>query len=354
VVGGTPLPPPGGGTIHLPAGEYEGGFRVVGRSNVRLTGESGTIIRGGENHIIGSERNLDYGAFCEAVHRRDEEAMRIVRELPTRHIVMRDLTFDDSPVRLASCRHVVFEGCRFQKPENRDVGDKDPDGKKVLRWYRPLSVTGIMGLREIWFLDCDFRGHHANAVYLDGAHFSGMVDCRFAGVESLWHNAIILFTNDDLSLDVNGNDRLEPFERRDTSYFVLDGCHFGPGYKRGALAVSGRDILVQNCRVEGPLNSFLVVNAKTSGKKIFYESFGVIVRRNMLDRVDAIVTAEGAANRPPAGVPDWWVWTKYEIGRFTIHDNHATGLVEALREVPRDGQILGPHRIERNGADTNR
>lgn len=251
-------------------------------------------------------------------------------------------------MRLASTRGVLFDRCRFRKGENREVGDVDEEGRKVLRWYRPLPVTGIMGLRDIWFNDCDFEGHHANAIYLDGAHCSGIVNCRFAGVDRLWHNAVLLFTNDDLSLDVNGNDRLEPFERRDISYFVIDGCRFEGGYRRGAVAASGRDLLIQNCEVKGPLESLLVVNAKTSGKWILYESFGVKVRENHLDQVRYIVTAEGPSNRPAQNVPDWWVWTKYEIGRFEIRDNRVTGLEKALQEIPRDGEILGPHRIENN------
>lgn len=343
--------PSTGGTVLLPAGVYEGGFDIVGRSGIHLVGDEKVTIRGGENHAIGSELNRDYGAFCESVHRRESESMRFARELPARDIVFRNLVFNDSPVRLASSAGILFDGCTFEKEENREVGDVDEDGKKVLRWHRPLPVTGIMGLRGIWFRDCEFLGHHANGAYLDGAHGSGFLRCRFAGSDRLWHNPVLLFTNDDLSLDVNGNDRLEPFERRDTSYFVFDGCHFGGGYQRGAVAASGRDILIQNCHATGPIRSLLVMNAKTSGKRIFYEAFGVKVRNNTLENVSSIVTAEGPAKRPENGVPDWWEWTEYEIGRFEIRNNQVTGLEEALREIPRDGKIQGPHLIENNGPE---
>jgi len=340
--------PQAGGTIILPAGVWDGGFRIVGRKHVHLIGLDGAVIRGGENHVLGSASNLDYGKFTEAVFRREPEAMRVIRELSTRDVLFRNLTFDASPVRLASCRAVLFDRCVFRQPENRNVGDKDARGRKVLRWYRPLPVTGIMGLQGIWFRGCEFAGHHANAICLDGVQGSGLIDCRFAGVDRLWHNAVLLFTNDDLSLDVDGDGRLSPFERRDARYFVVEGCHFGRGYRRGAIAVSGRDVLVRDCEVEGPLESFLVVNAKTSGKEIRYESFGVKALNNTLHRVKHVVTAEGARNRPAKGLPEWWVWTKYDIGRFEIRDNRVSGMVSPLREIPNDSEILGPHVIEDN------
>ena len=342
--------PESGGSIRIPSGAY-GGISLVGRKNIHLLADGEVTIRGSENLIIGSELNMDYGGFCTAVHRKDSEAVSVARGLPARNIYLKGITFDDSPVRLASCRGVLFDNCRFRKAENREVGDKDADGKKVLRWYRPLSVTGIMGLQHVWFRKCDFEGHYANAIYLDGAQFSGVLNCRFAGADRLWHNSILLFTNDDLSLDVDGDGELSPFERRDIRYFVAEGCSFGGGYKRGAIAASGRDILIQNCRVDGPLESLLVVNAKTSGKEIYYESFGVKALYNTLDQVSYIVTAEGAANRPEKGLPDWWVWTKYEIGRFEIRNNRVTGLKKPLHEIPKDSEILGPHQIEENGAD---
>tara|TARA_R110002096_G_scaffold316010_10_gene510363 strand:+ start:18436 stop:18657 length:222 start_codon:yes stop_codon:yes gene_type:complete len=64
-----------------------------------------------------------------------------------------------------------------------------------------------------------------------------------------------------------------------------------------------------------------MLNAKTSGKGTFFEAFGVVARKNDLENVKFIVTAEGPANRPAKGIPDWWGWTKYDIGRFEIQNN---------------------------------
>lgn len=341
--------PATGGTLRLAAGRYEGGFEILTRKHVHLIGEGETVIYGGENFVIGSKLNHEYGDFCEAVDRGEADVVKTVHTLPTQDIYFKNIDFDTSPVRLGSCRGILFDECVFQQEENRNVGDRDEKGNKVLRWYRPLPVTGIMGLRSIWFRGCEFRGHHANAYYLDGAQASGAVNCIFASKDALWHNAILLFTNDDLSVDVTGDEKLDSWERRDIRYYVVDGCTFGGKYARGAVAASGRDILLQNNKVEGPLESFAVLNAKTSGKPVYYEAFGIIVRNNDLPKVNAIVTAEGAADRPESGIPDWWVWTKYQIGRFTITENRISKNAEVLRELPRDSEILGPHVIAGNG-----
>jgi hypothetical protein len=345
--------PASGGTIRLVEGSYAGGFEILNRANIHLVGHGRVIIRGAENFVIGSALNHDYGAFNKAAFDKNPAAMATLRELPAHNIYFKNITFEQSPVRLASCRSVLFDDCIFLQPENRNEGDVDAAGKKVQRWGRPLPVTGIMGLRGIWFRGCEFQGQHANAYYLDGAQGSGAIRCRFAGGDRFWNNAILLFTNDDCSLDVTGDGKLEPWERRDIRYYVVDGCRFGGGYKRGAIAASGRDVLAQNCVVEGKLDSFMVMNAKTSGKPIQHECFGVIARNNQLDNVNAIITAEGASNRPAKGIPASWVWTKYEIGRFTILNNRTGPGTKPLREIPNDSQILGPHRIEGNGPGTS-
>ena len=343
--------PAAGGTIRIPAGVHSGGFEMVGRKNIHLIGDKGAVISGKENYVIGAEKNHHYHEFNVAVMQGQAEATSLLRDLPSSNICFKNIVFEQSPVRLACSRAVLFDGCTFRQPENRNVGDKDAQGKKVLRWWRPLPVTGIMGIRSIWFRDCEFAGHHANAIYLDGPHGSGMVNCRFAGVDRLWDNAVILFTNDDLSLDIDGDEKLSPYERRDTRYFVFDGCSFGQGYKRGAIAVSGRDVLVQNCKVEGKLDTLMVVNAKTSGREIYYESFGVKAINNQLPQVASVITAEGARNRPKQGVPDWWVWTKYKIGHFEIRNNLMPAGAKPLREIPNDSEILGPHVISGNGPE---
>ena len=345
--------PATGGTLHLAEGEYAGGFDIIHRANIHFIGQGKVTIHGGQNFVIGAEINREYGEFCLAAVKKKPDATEALRDLPTHNIYFKHITFEQSPVRLASCRAVMFDGCTFHQPQNRDEGAVDANGKKVMEWKRPTPVTGIMGLQGIWLRDCDYPGSHAHGLYLDGAQGSGIINCRFAGIKQIWINAVILFTNDDCSLDVTGDGKIDPWERRDIRYFVAAGCHFGDGYKRGALAVSGRDVLAQNCTVDGKLNSFMVVNAKLSGKPIYYEAFGIIVQNNRLDDVRAIITAEAAKNRPAQGVPDWWVWTKYQIGRFTILNNRIKADAMPLEEKPGDDPILGPHKIEGNGPDAN-
>lgn len=343
--------PASGGTLRLAEGEYEGGFEIIHRANIHLLGQDGVVIRGGQNFVIGAEINREYGEFCLAASQKKPDAVEALRDLPTHNIYIRDIVFDESPVRLGSCRSVLMDRCTFRQPENWDAGEVDADGKKVMAWKRRIPVTGIMGLQNIWFRDCDFSGHNPRGFYLDGAQGSGVINCRFADSRQLWRNAILLMTNDDCSLDMTGDGELAEWERRDIRYFVADGCHFGGGYNRGAIAVSGRDVLAQNCTVDGNLAAFMVVNAKTSGKPIQYEAFGIIVRNNQLDDVKAVVIAEAPKNRPEKGLPDWWVWTKFEIGRFTIVNNRINAKATPLQEKPGDDPILGPHTIEGNGPD---
>lgn len=54
---------------------------------------------------------------------------------------------------------------------------------------------------------------------------------------------------------------------------------------------------------------------------------------------------------PEKGVPDWWKWTKYEIGKFEITGNRVSESTELIEEIPNDSEILGPHVLENNGPE---
>ena len=65
------------------------------------------------------------------------------------------------------------------------------------------------------------------------------------------------------------------------------------------------------------------------------------VLNNTLEVVRPPVTVEGPSDRPEKEVPDGWMWTKYDSGRFEIRDNRITRMDHSLVEVPRDSEILG-------------
>lgn len=55
---------------------------------------------------------------------------------------------------------------------------------------------------------------------------------------------------------------------------------------------------MQNCSVDDKLDGFLDANAKTSGKAIDSEAFGIVARNNVPPDVQSIATTEGAAELP--------------------------------------------------------
>ena len=275
--------PAGGGTIELePGGTYEM-FKIVGRSNVHIVGrrtdpakplgdgERPKIVGGlvsdpatgnWAGHIAVGELALDYGPFDRMTSRAndpDHEAARELLKNPARNFFFRDLEFNGggksgNALQLQRVRDVVFENCRFAEYVDRTS-------------THGALVNGHMGLTNIWFFDCDFVGSARFAIYLDGAHGSGAIGCRFAGrndaaMEGFTSGCVLNLTNDDFTEDIDDSGTIDRPEERNAKYNVYMNNTMGPVYQ--GFAMTGENILIKNNTIEGKAVRFAFFDARSA------------------------------------------------------------------------------------------
>lgn len=271
--------PAEGGTLELePGGEYAA-FALVGRSNVHIVGRridpsraltdgERPIISGGlmeqssAGHISASELSLEYGSFDKAVSLNDHpnhgEAVAVFRQ-PARNFYFRDLEFSgndstENALQLQCVKDMIFENCRFGGFADR----KSTHG---------ALVNGHAGLENIWFFDCEFIGLARYAIYLDGAHGSGAVGCRFAAKnealnEGFTSGVILNLTNDDFTEDVDQSGAIDRFEERNAKYNVYENNQFGSAPQ--IFAITGENILIKGNTLEGDCNRFAYFDSRAA------------------------------------------------------------------------------------------
>ena len=110
----------------------------------------------------------------------------------------RDLEFhgggkSGNALQLQRVRDVVFENCRFAEFFDR---------------------TSKHGADEHLVFDCNFVGSARFAIYLDGAHGSGAIGCRFAGrndaaMEGFTSGCVLNLTNDDFTEDIDDSGMID-------------------------------------------------------------------------------------------------------------------------------------------------
>ena len=252
--------PASGGTIQLAAGTY-GPFRIIGRSNVHLLGStSGASVITGHSYIAVCPEAMDYVTYDAAVSRFDTHPLKDQRlweiyKQPTRNFLLRDLVFDGEGKTA-----VDFPG----------VGIKGPGGALGLKRVRDVLVDrcvfrnfidatsnlqhcglawGHYGLTNVWFRECEFLGVAKYAIYLDGAHGSGLVRCKIDG-QGCKDGGLLFLANHDFTDDLNENGKLDSAEEKCAKYVVIDDCKFN--WSRGTpIRYTGRELLVTNNQFNG-------------------------------------------------------------------------------------------------------
>ncbi len=251
--------PTTGGTIHLAPGRY-GPFKIVARNNVHIISDGGAFITG-HSRIAVSPLALDYGAFDRAISGKgqpvDKAAFHDFAN-PTKNFYFKNITFDGegkerTSIRLQRVWDVVFDNCVFQGFVNPGRG-------------HPACAEGHMGLNNIWFRNCHFKGDSVAATYLDGAHGSGMIDCIVDG-DRFNSFGFLFLTNDDYTEDVNGNGKIDRDEERNAKYVVVVGNTFS-GRLLSAVQIAGEEVLVMNNRATGVLDQLLWLDFRYSDQHL--------------------------------------------------------------------------------------
>lgn len=332
--------PAGGGTVVLPAGQYAGGFTISARSNVHLISPGGAVITGPCNRIVVAPVAHDYKSFDRKVLQHDPEAWAALT-YPTRNFYVKNLIFDGggtdvSAVLLQRVRDVVFDGCVFRNY-------RDP------RTGHPGLVCGHMGLHNIWFRNCHFVGNSRWATYLDGAHGSGMINCR---VEDAFSGGFLWLTNDDFTEDYNGGGTIDLDEMRCASYTAIYGCTFA-GRVNSCVTYQGAHLLVKQCTVEKPVAMLVAFENRCSmvWPEVVYPFLDCVLANNTATVNDALLSIRHLRlNRPDIHRPG-------QIGQYVVTGNRVTftsPVKELVKVVTDEGAIAGPNYAGGNMVDGKR
>jgi hypothetical protein len=252
--------PATGGTLRLATGMY-GPFHIVGRSNVHILGpETGEAIVTGHSYLAVCPEAMNYVAFDAAVSLFDSHPLKDRRlwELyrkPTSNFLLKNLVFDgegrtaaDFPgvgitgpggaLGLKRVRDVLVDRCVFRNFIDAATGLQHCG----LAW-------GHYGLTNVWFRDCNFLGTAQYAVYLDGAHGSGLVGCKIDG-KGFKSGGLLFLANHDFTDDLNENGKLDADEEKCAKFIAVSGCSFD--WKGGTpIRFTGRELLVSGSKFSG-------------------------------------------------------------------------------------------------------
>ncbi len=257
-----------GGTIRLAAGRYEP-FQIIGRSNVHLLGpDEGEAVVTGRSYLAVSPEAMDYVTYDQKVshvdsHKyKDARAWELYRK-PTRNFYLKNLVFDgegktdvDFPgvgikgpggaLALKRVRDVVVDGCAFRNYLDAKVGLQHCG----LAW-------GHYGLTNVWFRGCRFEGTAKYAVYLDGAHGSGLLGCTIDG-KGCKDGGLLFLANHDFTDDLDENGRIDPPEEKCAKFLVLAGNTFLGDFS-APIRITGQNCLVAGNVAKGRMHELVGV-----------------------------------------------------------------------------------------------
>ncbi|MBM4084145.1 MAG: right-handed parallel beta-helix repeat-containing protein [Planctomycetes bacterium] len=254
--------PPEGGTIKLAAGTYDA-FTILGRSNVHIISDGEAVIHG-HSYVSVCEEALDYGKMDRLVSHHpllgdgygagryaDARVWKLYTN-PPRNFYFKNLIFDGEKaealfpgpgiqgkggaIGLRRVYDVVFDNCVFRNFVN------PRQGHGGLAW-------GHMGLNNVWFRGCHFVGDSMYAVYLDGAHGSGILNCTVEAPN--FTGGFLFLTNHDFTDDINENGQMERHEERSAKYIIIYGNTFNGNCPGIPVAMTGDESLVTKNKCTG-------------------------------------------------------------------------------------------------------
>ena len=325
--------PDEGGTLYFSPGSYANTISLIGRSNVHFISAGGATISGGLHdtrsvhvlaNIAGSQISADYGRFADCLYFTNdplhEECVRQVKN-PSKNIYFRNLTFDGNDDAktfffIRNMRDIVFDNVAFQNIAKDST-------------VHPGMVNGNATIANIWCRGCRFRGNAAMAWVMDGLHGGGVIESTVEQGASTSTNVLFL-TNDDFTVDLDGNNVITLDEQRVTQFAVVYGNTF-PFSHVGVGATSANTLIMKNTSLGA--NLFVNFDVRHANRNVRYEFYGNKVIGNIVQATPTLVDIGNdgmCVDKPPGnGVPVWCAST----GRYTIQDNSVgEGLSTLIRE----------------------
>ena len=317
--------PEEGGTLILPAGEYESGFRLF-KSNVHFLGEKGTVIKGAKGSAMSADpRGLDYGKMNTEWRVKGLPEYDAFWQKRIRNVYVKDIVFDGrgearSLLQIKVANGVMFDNCEFKGVN----GGRSGHGG---------MINGTTGSDSMWFRNCHFVGSAPYGLYWDGTFGSGYINCRF---ENDFGAGLLSMCNDDFTKDLDKDGKFAKKERRNTQYFVCYGCTFADGLKE-CVTLTANDILLTKNKLEGKHHALVRFNGKTSliYPKLTHECYNLYVIDNeVLGACDVLAIVDATNDYMPAGQNN-----KSQLGKYVVKGNK--GKIGQL--VEEKGAIAGPN-----------
>ena len=294
--------PATGGTLVLDAGTYSA-FNLVGKNNIHFISGGGAVI-GGSSEVAPISQALDYGTFNSCSFYGDPVCIAALQN-QTSNIYFKNITFDGggtamSAIDLHAVRGVVFDNVTFQNYANPHSGHGG-------------LINGNSTLNNVWCRGCRFAGSQRYAIYLDGAHGSGILDST---IENNFDNGLLFLTNDDFTLDINRNGELDASERRLGNYIVVSGNTFEGNNIYSVVQATAANMLIRNNTVLGSLTYFASFDIRNSNRGIVYNFYGTRLVGNHTRNLTYLSEWGGTlACNPSAGQ------TCARMGQYELRDN---------------------------------
>lgn len=320
-----------GAAIILQEGSYKG-FKIINKQNIHFIAK-GAVSFSDRIIIYGCDECMNYEQFSLCAHQRDKKCLECLYNQPTQNIYFNGIHFEKG-VECRTSNGVMWDNCSFDGPKS----------------------TSHAVNNNLWFRDCKFIASEPIAVYWDGVHGGGFINCHFS--QEYREMFFLGFTNDDFTWDYNNDEFWSGHEVRELAYVVFYGNTFG-SVNQFAIVYMGSRLLVKKNKAIGKMDDLVEVSGKYSAKNYTFNCYDINILDNEAPDVNNLLHILGPQNRPPKAnkenpiLQDWYVWTKYNIGRYIVKNNRIGAQTVPVLQEPRDGKIDGPWIEENNSESVN-
>lgn len=325
--------------IVLVNGGTYGGFSLHNKKNVHVICESSTsraTITGGRHPISPSSAMLDYAQFAIDFQAGNATALAAFQNVSTNYY-FKNIRFYGSGAAysfyLQRVRNLFCDHCKWE-------GFAEVTGNLHHRG----QVIGNLGNFNIFFHNCEFYGQEEMVTYLDGAQYSGFVNC-YAGPDHS-RGGFLFLVNDDYSKDVNADGIYQRDEQLNPKYTIMYKCVIDE-YKESPLLFSQSDhYLIMSNTFNGSHSGYPIIDlpdrcsalyANLSYEAVNLKFIGNRVRGNPGEILDI---------RERKNTPSVYAENYARIGRYVIRDNVFENALGTI--VTSSGDVVGPNFVENN------
>jgi hypothetical protein len=238
-----------GCTIVLSDGATYGSFTAYNLSHVHIIANNGATISG-RNDVMACSGAENYAQFDFDVWSNNQTPEPYYNNGTARQCFQNQvsdwyfnhITFDggnsaNQGLVTAAARDIVCDNCTFQNYAELNVS------------YEISLWDADRGVDNHWCRQCHFVGSQRMAIFWDGMHGGGIIDSTFES--SFYAMFVDVSTNDDFTIDLNGDGAYSQSEQRDGQYVVFENNVFNAFGPYEGMNIKGMQSLVDNNTING-------------------------------------------------------------------------------------------------------